>query len=104
MQIDQLQKKKQRLADIRESYLTTTHDPITGYELENAEEEDHEETAPRLVAPEPKTTTIPVEILAELARNLRPQDTTLPTFRGDALDIIIYKAIQDYNRRIANIG
>ena len=30
MQIDQLQKKKQRLADIRESYLTTTHDPITG--------------------------------------------------------------------------
>ena len=86
MQIDQLQKKKQRLADIRESYLTTTHDPITGYELENAEEEDHEETAPRLVAPEPKTTTIPVEILAELARNLRPQDTTLPTFRGDALD------------------
>ena len=74
------------MADIRDSYLTTTPDPITGYDLENAEEEDHEETAPRLVAPEPKTTTIPVEILTELARNLRPQDTTLPPFRGDALD------------------
>ena len=74
------------MADIRDSYLTTTPDPITGYDLENAEEEDHEETAPRLVAPEPKTTTIPVEILTELARNLRPLDTTLPPFRGDALD------------------